>query len=124
MAIGPSGTPFDRHVMSVRSDRRAEAARRHVAALRAFHTGLVAETDRHMYVLAQMARHITVLRQLDQSPEKKLAVADASYRHLSRLERLKQACVETYRDARRSLQRVRALYRRIVKSAGERRRGQ
>jgi hypothetical protein len=104
-------------VMARRSDRRTEAVKRHVAALRAFHTGLIAETERHRHVLAEMARHITVLRQLDQPAERKLAAAEDSCRQLIRLERLRRPWVDTYHDVRRSLQRVRAIYRAIVKSA-------
>jgi hypothetical protein len=74
----------------------------------------MAETERHRYVLAQMTRHIAVLRQLDQSPEKKLAAAEASCSHLATLEQLKRPWVDTHRDFRRSLRRTRALYREIV----------
>jgi hypothetical protein len=99
-------------------DRRAETARRHVAALRAFHTGLIAETHQHLYVLARMARHIDVLRQPSRPPKQKLAAAHASCQEINELKRLKRPWGETYRDFRRTLKRVRALYREIVKSAG------
>jgi len=101
-------------------DRRSEAAKRHVAALRAFHTGLIAETHHHLYVLTRIARHIDVLRQPSRPPKQKLAAAHASCREMTRLEQLKQPWGETYRDFGRALQRVRALYREIVKSAGRR----
>jgi hypothetical protein len=113
------GTPIDCHAPS--SNRPADAVKRHVAALRAFHTGLVSETHQHLYVLAQMARHLDVLRQPSQRSEEKLAAAHAGCRQLTRLERLKQPWREPYRDFRRSLQRVRTVYREIVKSAGRHR---
>jgi hypothetical protein len=102
--------------MALRSDRRVDAAKRHVEAVYAFHAGLLAETDRHRYVLMQMARHITVLRQLEQSSEKKLEAAEAACRHLAALEELRRPWMDTHRDFRRSLRLTRALYREIVKS--------
>jgi hypothetical protein len=77
----------------------------------------MAETERHRYVLAQMTRHITVLQQVEHPPEKKLAAAEASYRHLTTLEQLERPWVDTHRDFRRSLRRICALYREIVKSS-------
>jgi DNA/RNA-binding domain of Phe-tRNA-synthetase-like protein len=106
--------------MSPRSERRAEAAKRHVAALRAFHTGLVAETHRHLHVLTGMARHIDVLRQPNRLADEKLAAAHASCRLLTKLERLKQPWRETYRDFRRSLKRARTVYHEMVNSARRR----
>ena len=99
-----------------RSDRRVDAAKRHVEAVHAFHAGLIAETDRHRYVLMQMTRHITVLRELEQSSKKKLEAAEAACRHLAVLEELHRPWVDTHRDFRRSLRLTRALYREIVKS--------
>jgi hypothetical protein len=103
--------------MPTRPDRRIAAVTRQVAAIHAFHIGLIAETERHRHALAQMTGHIAVLRQLDQPPEKKLAAAEASCRHLATLEQLKRPWVDTHRDFRRSLRRARALYREIVKTS-------
>jgi hypothetical protein len=100
--------------MRPHSERRVETAKRHVAALRAFHTGLIAETHQHLYILGRMARHIDVLRQPNRQPKQKLAAAHASCREMTRLEGLKQPWGDTSRDFRRALHRVRALYREIV----------
>jgi hypothetical protein len=105
--------------MPPQSERRAEAARRHVAALRAYHTGLVAETHRHLHVLTEMSRHIDVLRRPNGQFADKLAAAHACCRQLVRLEGLKQPWRDTYRDFRRSLHRSQALYQQIVTSADD-----
>jgi hypothetical protein len=104
--------------MATRFERRHQQAQRHVSALRAFHTGLIAETHRHLHVLMEVARHIDALRKPTVPPEAKLAAANASARQLTKLKRLKQPWCETYLDLLRSLQRVRSVYRDIVKKAG------
>jgi hypothetical protein len=110
------GSMVRRLIVMAQSDRRVDAAKRHVEAVHAFHAGLIAETDRHRDVLMQMTRHITVLRQLEQSSKKKLEAAEAACRHLAMLEELRRPWVDTHRDFRRSLRLTRALYREIVKS--------
>ena len=35
-------------------------AKRHIAAARAFHTGLIAESQKHLHLLARFTRHIDV----------------------------------------------------------------
>jgi len=114
-AVAPPARPLI--VMPPRPDRRIAAVSRQVEAIHAFHTGLIAETERHAYVLGQMTRHIAVLRQLEQTPQKKLAATMASCRHLATLEQLKRPWVDTHRDFRRSLRRALALYREIVKTS-------
>ena len=94
-----------------------QRVRKHARAIRAFHTGLVSETQRHLHVLRACERHIDVLRQEESEPLHKLASAEASCRQLRQLEALKAPWRETYRDLRSSLRRVRALLRQMVKSA-------
>jgi hypothetical protein len=99
-------------------------ARRHIAALRAFHTGLVAESHKHLHVLAAFTRHVDVLREEQRHVRDKLASAEACWRELANLRRLRQPWRETYEDLRRSVSRARALFRRIVRaSSGKRTRG-
>jgi hypothetical protein len=85
-------------------------AQRHIAALRAFHTGLLAETHRHLRVLQQMAAHIDILRRPQPTAPEKLAAAHGAWRQLRALEALKQPWRETHRDFRRSLRRTLAMF--------------
>ena len=89
-------------------------AHRHIAALRAFHTGLIAETYRHLRVLQAMTQHIDVLRRPEPDPPQKLAAARETYRQLHALESLKRPWRDTYLDFRRSLRRARALFEHIT----------
>ena len=90
--------------------QRLIRAQRYIAALRAFHTGLLAETHRHLRVLEQMRPQIDVLRGLQPTAPEKLNAVDEAFRQLRALEALKQPWRETYRDFRRSLRRVRAVF--------------
>jgi hypothetical protein len=94
--------------------RRSLLAERHISALRAYHTGLVAETYRHLKVLAAMAEQIDILRRRQTTPREKLGAVQATCRQLRALETLKRPWVETYRDFRRSLRRARALFARVA----------
>lgn len=89
----------------------------HVSAVRAYHTGLVSETQRHLHVLQAFERHIDVLRHPSRLPGEKLKAAHESWRHLRRLEQLKGPWRETYKDFRGSLRRVRTLLKQMVKRA-------
>jgi hypothetical protein len=92
-------------------------ARQHIAAVRAFHTGLVAESHKHLHVLATFTRHVDVLREERRHVREKLASVEACCRELANLRRLRQPWRETYEDLRHSLLRARALFRRIVKAS-------
>jgi hypothetical protein len=87
---------------------------RHISAIRAFHTGLIAETQRHLRVLQEMARHIDLLRSRYTPPPAKLAALRAACRQLRALEALKQPWRETYRDLRHRLRRARVMFAEIV----------
>jgi hypothetical protein len=110
--------------MAVRPTRNAPSGEvsRHVAALRAFHTGLIAETHRHLHKLQQMAPDIDVLRHPKREPQEKLAAAEASCRKLKSLERLREPWRDTYRDFRHSLRRARALLQSIARTESRQRR--
>jgi len=99
-----------------RPHRHLIEAQRHIAALRAFHTGLIAETHRHLRVLQEMTQHIDVLRRPQLTPTAKLAAARETCRQLRALESLKRPWRETYRDFRRSLGRARALIAHVVRN--------
>ena len=108
-----------------RSRRSREAlhheARRHIAAVRAFHTGLVAESHKHLHVLAALTRHVDVLREEQRHVRDKLASAEACWRELANLRRLRQPWRETYEDLRRSVSRARAIFRRMLKASSGKR---
>jgi hypothetical protein len=108
-----------------RTRRGSEAlhheARRYIAAVRAFHTGLVAESHKHLHVLAAFTRHVDVLREEQRHVRDKLASAEACWRELANLRRLRQPWRETYEDLRHSVLRARALFRRILKASSGKR---
>jgi hypothetical protein len=107
----------------IRRSREAlhDEARRHIAAVRAFHTGLVAESHKHLHVLAAFTRHVDVLREERRHVRDKLASAEACWRELANLRRLRQPWRDTYEDLRHSVSRARALFRRIVKASSGKR---
>lgn len=99
------------------NDDLHDEARRYIAAVRAFHTGLVAESQKHLHVLATFTRHVDVLREERRHAHEKLASIQACCRELANLRRLRQPWRETYEDLRRSLVRARALFRRIIETS-------
>jgi hypothetical protein len=100
-----------------------EEARQHIAAVRAFHTGLMAESHRHLHVLATFTRYVDVLRQEGRHVPAKLAAVEACCRELANLRRLRQPWRDTFDDLRHSLIRTRALFRRLVEASGRKRTG-
>jgi hypothetical protein len=103
--------------MALRSERQHQQHRyvkRHISAARAFHTGLIAETYRHLHALQKMAPFIEILRHPDRRPHEKLAAATASCRELKALERMRQPWRDTYRDFRHSIQRAQAVLQSMV----------
>ena len=98
-----------------------DEARRQIAAVRAFHTGLVAESQRHLHVLATFIRHVDVLREERRHAHEKLAAIQSCCRELANLRRLREPWRETYEDLRRSLVRARTLFRRIIETSSRKR---
>jgi hypothetical protein len=88
---------------------------RHIRAIRAFHTGLIAESHRRIHLLRKMAPHIDLLRR-PALREEKLQAAEESCRHLQALGDLRQPWHSTYRDLRRHLLALRAHLRRLLRS--------
>jgi hypothetical protein len=92
----------------------------HIAAFRAFHTGLVSETHRHLHALRAFERHIDVLRRPGRGVRSKLAAAQGSWLELRRLEQLKGPWRDTFRDFKLSLRRINASLQQVVqRSRGE-----
>src|SRR6478672_13113391 len=98
-----------------------QEARRHVAAVRAFHTGLMAESHKHLHVLATFTRHVEVLRQEGRHVPAKLEAVEACCRELANLRRLRQPWRDTFDDLRHSLIRTRTLFRRLVEASNRKR---
>ena len=96
-----------------------DRAHQHVTAVRVFHTGLLAETQHHLHILREIGRHIDVLRAKRQSREK-LDAAQACFKELAKLRRLRTPWRETFADLHAHLRRVRALFHRMVNARGRR----
>jgi hypothetical protein len=91
------------------------AIQQHVRAARAFHTGLIAETQRHLEILQRLEQPLDVLRRPDVFRRETLSAVDESCRLMRRLEEMKQPWRETYRDFRESVQKIRGLLRRRLR---------
>jgi hypothetical protein len=87
---------------------------RHLAGVRAFHAGLVAETQRRFELLNKVGQHIDCLRRLSSTPHQKLHAAEESCRHLSELRKTHRPWHETYTDLTRYMRQVRHHLRRMV----------
>jgi len=87
---------------------------RHISAARAFHTDLIAETQRRLRVLTNLARHLNVLRSRDSTLAERLTAAELSRQELETLEQLRQSSVSTHRDLRNALRRVHHHLNRLV----------
>jgi len=104
------------------NDDLQDEARQQIKAIRAFHTGLVAESHKHLHVLATFNRHMDVLREERRHVRDKLGSVQACCRELANLRSLRQPWRDTYDDLRHSLLRARALFQRIVAAPGRTRR--
>ena len=80
---------------------------RHVSAARAFHTGLIADSQRIRAAVGTLTDHLNVVRHAKSGPAATLAAVEAAYLHLSTIERFADAWRETYRDLRRSVRLLR-----------------
>ena len=98
-----------------------DEARRQIGAVRAFHTGLVAESHQHLRVLAMFTRHVNVLREDRRHARDKLASIHVCCQELANLRRLRDPWRETYEDLRRSLVRARSLLRHLADSSSPKR---
>ena len=92
----------------------------HIAAFRAFHTGLVSETHRHLHALRAFEHQIEVLRHPKRGAHSKLAACQRSWLEVRRLEQLKGPWRDTLHDFKMSLRRIEALLQQLVRqSRGE-----
>ena len=87
---------------------------RHLAGVRAFHAGLVAEAQRRSEVLNKLGRHIDCLRRPSSTAHQKLNAAEESCRQLNELRKMHRPWRETYTDLTRYMRNVRDHLRRLV----------
>jgi len=86
----------------------------HISAVRAFHSGLIAEAHRRLYVLGKIGPHIGVLRRRNLPVEARLTAAEESCRHLASLGKMRQPWRATYDDLVRTMARLRDYLRSMV----------
>ena len=89
--------------------------------MRAYHTGLVAESQKHLHVLAAFTRHVEALREERRQDHEKLASLRACCQELAKLRRMREPWRDTYEDLRRSIVRARALFQRLAALSGRKR---
>lgn len=87
---------------------------RHLSGVRAFHAGLVAETQRRFEVLNKLGQHIDRLRRPGSTAHQKLKAAEQSCHHLAELRKMHRPWQETYTDLTRYMRHVRDHLRRLV----------
>jgi len=94
---------------------------RHISAARAFHTDLIAETQRRLRLLMNLTRHLNVLRARESTLTDRLSAAESSRQELEALEQLRQSSVSTHRDLRTAVKRIHHHLNRLVSGTrGER----
>jgi len=82
--------------------RKNDALKQLITAVRAFHVGLVAETERQLSTLRRVAESVETLRGTAHDREKRAAIK-TSWRHLGTLHASWQS---TYADLRHSLRQL------------------
>lgn len=100
--------------MAARQRGRGLTLQHHLAGVRAFHAGLLAETQRRFELLNRLGKHIDNLRRSETTPREKLNAAEESCRQLSELRKMRRPWHETYTDLSRYMRRVRDHLRRFV----------
>jgi hypothetical protein len=78
----------------------------HISAARAFHTGLIAETQRRLRMLTSLTKHLNVLRSRDSTLAEKVSAAESSRQQMDMLEQLRQSSLSTHRDLRNAVKRI------------------
>ena len=89
--------------------RERKTVKQRVAAIRAFHVGLVADVQQLQRTLQELSGLIDSLRRTDSEPEAKAGVIEASCAYVEELGRLHSSCRSTYRDLKRAVLGLRLL---------------
>src|SRR5262245_41348208 len=92
---------------------RHKTVKQHVAAIRAFHAGLMADVQQLQRTLHELSGLIDSLRRTDGEPEQRIDVIKASCTQVEELGRLHSSCQSTYRDLKRALLGLRLLCERV-----------
>jgi DNA repair exonuclease SbcCD ATPase subunit len=79
---------------------------RHISAARAFHTDLIAETQRRLRLLTNLTRHLSILRSRESTLTERLSAAESSRHELERLDQLRHSSISTHRDLRNAIRRI------------------
>jgi hypothetical protein len=88
---------------------RPKTVKQRVAAIRAFHAGLMADVQQLQRTLHELSGLIETLRRTDGAPDQKIDVINASCTQVEELGRLHTSCRSTYRDLKRALLGLRVL---------------
>src|SRR5262245_7203621 len=89
--------------------RQGKTVKQRVAAIRAFHAGLVADVQQLQRTLRELSNLIDILRRTNGGPEAKVDVIEASCAHVEELGRLHSSCRSTYRDLKQALLELRLM---------------
>ncbi len=89
--------------------RQGKTVKQRVAAIRAFHAGLLADVQQLQRTLQELSGLIDNLRRTDGKPEAKVELIEASCAHVEELGRLHSSCRSTYRDLKRAVLGLRVL---------------
>jgi hypothetical protein len=79
---------------------------RHISAARAFHTDLIAETQRRLSLLSNLTRHLNILRSRESTLPERLSAAESSRHELETLDQLRHSSISTHRDLRNAVRRI------------------
>lgn len=79
---------------------------RHITAARAFHADLIAEAHRRLRLLANLARHLDILRSRHSTLVERLNAAESSRVEMEKLEQLRRSSISTHRDLRHAMSRI------------------
>jgi hypothetical protein len=92
--------------MATRRRRSHIDLTQHISAVRAFHTGLIAEAQRRRHLLSTMAPHVDRLRHPHAGISAKLSAIEQYWRHLKELGRMELPWNATHQDLARSMRRL------------------
>jgi hypothetical protein len=94
--------------------RQRKTIKQRIAAVRAFHAGLIADVQRLQWTLHELSGLIERLRRTDEEPEAKVDVIKASCAHVEELGRVHKSSRSTYRDLKRAMLGLRLTSERIA----------
>src|SRR5581483_7174313 len=100
--------------MPSRRRRNVATIEQHIAAIRAFHMGLLAETQRRLHLMGRIAPQIDALADSSRSVRQRLAAAEGAFVHVRTLGTFVEPWRAVYRDLRRHLRQLRTQLRQLA----------